>query len=176
MICPQSSFPLLGSKNVILSFVLAEALGASILMSVSIEGVANNWNSYYWVKNGTGFGPSTKNGSSHTQLWFCHLSTEKISSARRLQTKQTLISWLGIYFFNFYFILEYSQLTMLWQFQVRSRATQPHICTYPSTYMHVSILPQTPFPSRLGLVFKVSQIWPSVIFQHYFLSSSTWAP
>ena len=134
MICPQSSFPLLGSKNVILSFVLAEALGASILLSVSIEGVANNWNSYYWVKNGTGFGPSTKNGSSHTHLWFCHLSIEKISRACHLQTKQTLISWLGIYFFNFYFILEYSQLTMLWQFQVRSRATRTYIYTYPFSH------------------------------------------
>ena len=39
---------------------------------------------------------------------------------------------------TFYFVLVYSQLTMLWQFQVNSEAI----------HMHVSILPQAPLPSR----------------------------
>ena len=34
-------------------------------------------------------------------------------------------------FLTFYFILEYSQLTMLWWFQVDSKWTQPYIYVYP---------------------------------------------
>ena len=41
--------------------------------------------------------------------------------------KQTLL----LSFLTFYFILEYSQLTMLLQFQVDSKGTQPYIYMYP---------------------------------------------
>ena len=48
---------------------------------------------------------------------------------------------LNLFILNFLFILAYSPWTMLWQFQVDGRGTQPY-------YMHVSILPQTPLPSE----------------------------
>ena len=38
-------------------------------------------------------------------------------------------SFGSLFFFTFYFILGYSQLTMLWQFQVNSEGTQPYL--YP---------------------------------------------
>ena len=34
-------------------------------------------------------------------------------------------------FVTFHFILEYSQLTMLWQFPVDSKGTQPYTCMFP---------------------------------------------
>jgi len=34
-------------------------------------------------------------------------------------------------FFYFNFVLEYSWLTMLWQFQVNSKGIQPYVCMYP---------------------------------------------
>ena len=33
---------------------------------------------------------------------------------------------------NFYFVLGFSQLTNVWEFQVNSKGTQPYICMYPS--------------------------------------------
>ena len=44
-------------------------------------------------------------------------------------------------FFYFNFVLEYGWLTMLWQFQVNSKGTQPRL--------HVSILSPAPLPPRL---------------------------
>ena len=44
-----------------------------------------------------------------------------------------------------------SQLTMLWCFQVSSEGTLSHTCTWhvcTYIYVHASILPQTPLPSR----------------------------
>ena len=40
-------------------------------------------------------------------------------------------SYLVTFFLTFYFILEYSLLTMLWWFQVGSKGTQPYIYMYP---------------------------------------------
>ena len=42
---------------------------------------------------------------------------------------------------TFYFVLEYSRLTMLRWFQVNSKGTQPFIYTY-------AFSPQTPLPSE----------------------------
>ena len=36
-----------------------------------------------------------------------------------------------VFFWTFYFVLGYSRLTMLWQFQVNREGTQPHIYVYP---------------------------------------------
>ena len=36
-----------------------------------------------------------------------------------------------LFYLTFYFILEYSQLTTLWQVQIDSKGTQPHIHMYP---------------------------------------------
>ena len=47
---------------------------------------------------------------------------------------------------TFYFVLEYSRVTMVWRFQVKGRGS--------ATCVHVSILPQTPFPSRLPRILE----------------------
>ena len=51
------------------------------------------------------------------------------------------LCWYHTVFLIFYFVFEFSRLTMLWLFQEDSRGTQSHI--------PVSILPQTPLPSGL---------------------------
>ena len=49
-----------------------------------------------------------------------------------LSLPQEVQSWSPIGIFKtFYFILEYSWLTMLWSFQVDSKGTQPYIHIYP---------------------------------------------
>ena len=45
----------------------------------------------------------------------------------------SLDKWKGFFLFkkSFYFMLEYSRLTILWYFQVDSERTQPYISLYP---------------------------------------------
>ena len=52
-------------------------------------------------------------------------------------SKQNKYSKRIPFFLKIYFVLEYSQLTMLWQFQVDTKGTQPYIYMYP----YVSFLP-----------------------------------
>ena len=58
---------------------------------------------------------------------------------------------LSNFFLTSYFVLVYRRLTMLWQFQVDSKGTQPQISI--STH-----LPQTPLPSRLPRNIKQSSL------------------
>ena len=52
-----------------------------------------------------------------------------------ISKKQSLISMPFIlFFFNFYFVLEYSWLAMLWQLQVNREGNQPYIYMYPCVH------------------------------------------
>ena len=45
------------------------------------------------------------------------------------------------FFWTFYFVLGYSQLTMLWQFQGNSKGTQPYTYVYPGCHIPLSWVP-----------------------------------
>ena len=52
-----------------------------------------------------------------------------------ISKKQSLISMPFILFFlNFYFVLQYGWLAMLWQFQENREGTQPYIHMYPCVH------------------------------------------
>ena len=97
------------------------------------------------------------------KLEWVAISSFKRSSQLRDWTLISYISWIGrgilyywatreaLYFiFNFLFILEYNRLTMLWQFQVDSKGTQPytHVCpfspklpSHPGCYITLNRVP-----------------------------------
>ena len=56
------------------------------------------------------------------------------------------------FFLNFYFILAYSQLIKLWQFQVDSKGTQPYMYVYSHS-------PSNSLPSRLSHNIEQSSLW-----------------
>ena len=70
--------------------------------------------------------------NQNSWVWICSVvgalpvNHESGSGLRNLYPK-------GVYFFSFalFILLGYSWLTMLWQFQMNSKGTQPHIYTSP---------------------------------------------
>jgi len=74
-------------------------------------------------------------------LWFTHLSSEgwlKISNRSGSQRKVicTGNSIFISFFLTFYFTLEYSWLTMLWQFQVYTEVIQ-YMCIFFQNFPHL---------------------------------------
>ena len=94
------------------------------------------------------FSPRPEEGLVTHYGWFCKSHILDITS-------KCNSSWLlrahSIFFFNpFYFVLEYSRLTMLWWFQVNSEGTQPHIYMYPFS---------PKLPSHLGYPITLSRVF-----------------
>ena len=83
------------------------------------------------------------------------------------------------FFFNFYFVLGYNQLTMLWEFQLNTEGTHSAI------HINVSSLPQTLLPSRLlhnieqsSMCYTTGPCWLSIlntVAALFVLKRSAWA-
>ena len=71
----------------------------------------------------------TRHWQGYSTLFFWASVSMGIGNAGRRKTIWTFLFF--VFFWTFYFVLGYSRLTMLWQFQVNSEGTQPHIYVRP---------------------------------------------
>ena len=76
--------------------------------------------------------------------------TEEPGGLQSMGSQRVGHDWSDLTYINMHFVLEHSWLTILWQFQVNSKGTQPYVCpfspkphSHPGCHMTLSRVPCT---------------------------------